>query len=339
MLEYEAFIFPAGNNESYKAAFYALAKGWKVDRAKESFNVRGEVIDEGSFLVYKYDKFFDSLLISPAATARNPDVELETLKMPKIALVETFFHDMDAGWTRYVFDQYRIPYTVVHPQDFEKTDFNKDFDVVVFPSTSKDILKSGKYKSGSGYYISSYPPEYSKGMGDKGMQNLMTFLDNGGIIVSWGRSTELFNTNLKIKLDDDNSEEFRLPFNDISGQLSKKGLYCPGSFVKVNLKKNHSLTLGMDKSTGIFYRGKPVFSTSIPKFDMDRRVIATFPEKDILLSGYIENGEKLGNKTAMVWLRKGKGQLVLMAFNPQFRASTQGTFKLLFNSLLLKKIE
>ncbi len=53
MLEYEAFIFPAGNNESYKAAFYALAKGWKVDRNKESFNVRGEVIDEGSFLVYK----------------------------------------------------------------------------------------------------------------------------------------------------------------------------------------------------------------------------------------------------------------------------------------------
>ena len=91
--------------------------------------------------------------------------------------------------------------------------------------------------------------------------------------------------------------------------------------------------------TGIFYRGKPVFSTSIPKFDMDRRIIATFPEKDILLSGYIENGEKLGNKTAMVWLRKGKGQLVLMAFNPQFRASTQGTFKLLFYSLLLERIE
>ncbi len=339
MLEYEAFIFPAGNNESYKAAFYALAKGWKVDRANEQFKVRDKTYDKGSFLIYQYDKFFDSLLVSPDATAQKPDFELETLKKPKIALVETYFHDMDAGWTRFVFDQYRISYTVVHPQDFENTDFNKDFDVVVFPSTSKDILKSGKYKSGSSYYISSYPPEYCKGMGDKGMQNLMTFLDNGGIIVSWGRSTELFNTNLKIKLDDENSEEFRLPFSDISGQLSKKGLYCPGSFVKVNLKKNHPLTLGMDESTGIFYRGKPVFSTSIPKFDMDRRVIATFPEKNILLSGYIENGERLGNKTAMVWLRKGKGQLVLMAFNPQFRASTQGTFKLLFNSLLLEKIE
>ncbi|UCG27060.1 MAG: hypothetical protein JSV24_08785, partial [Bacteroidales bacterium] len=72
---------------------------------------------------------------------------------------------------------------------------------------------------------------------------------------------------------------------------------------------------------------------------MDRRVIAKFPEKNILMSGYSEKEETLGNKTAMIWLKKGKGQLVLFGFNPQFRASTQCTFKLLFNSLLLTKID
>jgi hypothetical protein len=41
----------------------------------------------------------------------------------------------------------------------------------------------------------------------------------------------------------------------------------------------------------------------------------------------------------MIWLKKGKGQLVLFAFNPQFRASTAADYKLLFNSLLLHKIE
>ena len=71
---------------------------------------------------------------------------------------------------------------------------------------------------------------------------------------------------------------------------------------------------------------------------MDRRVIAKFPEKDILMSGYAEKEEKIGNKSAMLWLKKGKGQLVLFAFNPQFRASTQGAYKLLFNSILLKNL-
>ena len=58
-------------------------------------------------------------------------------------------------------------------------------------------------------------------------------------------------------------------------------------------------------------------------------------EKNILISGYAEKEEELANKTAAVWIKKGEGQLVLFTFNPQFRASTQGSYKLLFNSILL----
>jgi len=61
-----------------------------------------------------------------------------------------------------------------------------------------------------------------------------------------------------------------------------------------------------------------------------------FPEMDILQSGYMENEKLLGNKAAVVWIKKGEGQLVLMAFSPAFRASTQGAYKLLFNALILK---
>ena len=104
----------------------------------------------------------------------------------------------------------------------------------------------------------------------------------------------------------------------------------------MELKEGHPLTYGMPSETGIFYRGNPVFKTSAPGFDMDRRVIGKFPEKDILLSGYIEKEELLKEKSCMVWLRKGKGQLVLFAFNPQFRASTAANYKLLFNALLIE---
>ena len=100
--------------------------------------------------------------------------------MPHIALVETHFHDMDAGWTRFVLDSYNIPYKVLNPGKFEKTKVAENFDVIIFPDVDKNILMSGKYKSRGQYYMSSYPPEYVKGIGKKGMEKLMTFLDEGG---------------------------------------------------------------------------------------------------------------------------------------------------------------
>ena len=72
---------------------------------------------------------------------------------------------------------------------------------------------------------------------------------------------------------------------------------------------------------------------------MDRRVIGKFPEKNILLSGYCEKQETVGDKTNLVWLRKGKGQIILFGFSPLFRASTQVAYKLLFNALLMQKIK
>jgi hypothetical protein len=50
----------------------------------------------------------------------------------------------------------------------------------------------------------------------------------------------------------------------------------------------------------------------------------------------MKNGELLENKAAMVWVKKNKGQLLLFGFNPQFRGQTSGTFKLIFNALLLE---
>ena len=170
------------------------------------------------------------------------------------------------------------------------------------------------------------------------MNRLLTFLDRGGIIVSWGRSTRIFLGMQEITTNKTGEkEEFLLPVQDISEDLKKSGLYCPSSLMKLSLLEGHPITLGMQSKIGVLFRGRPVFRTRVPNFDMDRRVIGTFPEKNILISGYCEKEEKLGNRTALVWLKKNKGQLVLFGFNPQFRASTQGTFKLLFNSILLFK--
>jgi hypothetical protein len=109
----------------------------------------------------------------------------------------------------------------------------------------------------------------------------------------------------------------------------------PGAFLEVDFIPNDPLTWGMPERGGAFSRGSPVFATSIPSLDTDRRVIAVYPERDLLLSGYLEGEKALQTKPVMVWVRAGKGQLVLFGFRPQFRGSTPATFKLVFNALLL----
>ena len=347
---YGAALFTVNHNESFKVAFLAMSKGLRVERLKKAAAVDGVEFPVGSFIVYRdenkngaMDEMLRQLTVSPkilAAPLRPEAQDSIPLKMPRIGLVETYFHDMDAGWTRFILDSYYIPYVVVHPGEFEKTDFVKNFDVLLFPDVQKIKLMEGKQKDrDDDYEDSNYPPQYTKGMGKKGLGRLMSFLDNGGIIVSWGRSTGIFMGPLEIPpvQKAGEKEEFLLPVSDISDQLKKDGLYCPGSLMKVLFLKDHPITLGMPDETGVFFRGEPVFRTRVPKFDMDRRVIGKFPEKNILLSGYCEKQEKAADQTALVWFKKNKGQLVLFGFAPQFRASTDGTFKLLFNSILLEK--
>lgn len=342
---YWAALFTVNRNESFKAAFLALTKGLQVHRLKKNLDVEGNQFPGGSFVIYAdagkgavMKEVLGQLTVSPTFLKEPVTLDAAALSMPRIALVETYFHDMDAGWTRFIFDTYSIPYKVVHPGEFETTDFTKLFDVVVFPDSTKSELLEGKRKSwDADYYDTSYPPQYAKGMGKKGLNRLLTFLDRGGVIVSWGRSTRIFLGMQEITTGKNpgEKEEFLLPVQDISEKLKEAGMYCPGSLLKLQLLEDHPITFGMPAETGVFFRGRPVFRTRVPNFDMDRRVIGTFPEKNILVSGYCEKEETLGNRTVLVWLRKNKGQLVLFGFNPQFRASTPAAFKLLFNSILL----
>lgn len=339
----QSIVFSVANNESYKIAFAAMSQGIEVSRVTETFAVKGIDIKKGDFVFIPTDKnmeklhhLFEGLSVNPITLTEKIETNLEELILPKIALIETNFHDMDAGWTRYVFDTYNIPFSIVQPGEVQEQDLS-EFDVIVFPDNNKSVLLEGKYKgSDDTYNIPSLDPKYSKGIEKEGVQKLMKFVNDGGTIVSWGLSTGLFVGPQSIKISEKEKEEFQLPVSDISSTLQKQGLYAPGSLLNIDLKEDHPLTLGMQKTAKVFSRGRPIFSTSIPYFDTDRRVIASYPEDKVLASGYAAKGELMEGKSAMVWVKKGKGQMVLYGFYPQFRASTTGTYKLLFNALLLK---
>ncbi|HNW54094.1 MAG TPA: M14 family metallopeptidase, partial [Bacteroidales bacterium] len=198
------WVFSSALNESYKAAFKALASGFSVRRTRAAIPLAGETLPAGSFIIsgakgVKVLKVTDSLNVQPHWVAANPDTTSTTLAMPRIGLVESWFSDMDAGWTRYLFDQYHIPYTVIRPADIAKKTFELNFDVILFPDEDKNVLMEGKSKAGDDYFMANYPPEFTKGMGKDGFQKVLKFIRNGGTVLSWGNSTALFEGMQNIK--------------------------------------------------------------------------------------------------------------------------------------------
>jgi len=84
----------------------------------------------------------------------------------------------------------------------------------------------------------------------------------------------------------------------------------------------------------IFFWDSPAFEI-LPSGENEMyEVVVSYPEGEILRSGWLIGGERLRRKAAMVVARHGEGRVDLMGFRPQHRAQTHGTYKLLFNALL-----
>ncbi|MEE9390777.1 MAG: hypothetical protein V3U91_05995, partial [Candidatus Aminicenantaceae bacterium] len=79
------------------------------------------------------------------------------------------------------------------------------------------------------------------------------------------------------------------------------------------------------------------FRTRVPSKDWDRKVVARFPEDNILLSGWLLGEDVIARKAAVVDTQYKKGRIILLGFT-QFRAQTHGTYKFLLNALLYPEV-
>jgi hypothetical protein len=89
------------------------------------------------------------------------------------------------------------------------------------------------------------------------------------------------------------------------------------------------VTLGLGDSLDVYFETSAAFSVS-----GQARALATYPPRP-LRSGYARFQERLEGKAALVEAPVGSGRVILFGFRPQFRGQTHGTFKLLFNAVLL----
>ena len=229
----------------------------------------------------------------------------------RIALYRSYNPSMDEGWTRFVLEQYRIPYTSVVDRDIRAGGLSKRFDVIIIPDQSPSGLKRGATRE-------NYPDSLKGGLGDAGATALNAFVNEGGTLVALNEASdyviEILALPVKNALDDYTNVEF----------------YAPGSLLRVVPNASHPWARSFASDNAVWFEEGPAFEILDPA---RATAVATYPATDPLLSGWLLGGEKLAGKAALVEARVGQGRAVLFGFRPQYRAQSSATYRLLWDAL------
>jgi hypothetical protein len=244
-------------------------------------------------------------------------------RKPRVATYKAWQPSIDEGWTRWLLETYGVPVTALSPQEVQKG--LTGYDAMILPDLSKDVMATGKRRAeGSAMkYEEEMPPEYSGGLDKSGAEALRKFVDGGGTLIAFGSACDYV------------IDELNVPVRNALAGVKADDYSNPGSLVRLRIRPDHPVTQGMPAETAAFLDEPIAFDTTAPASDMQRWVLATYPDdaQDVLLSGWILGADRLAHKAAAVAMTYGKGKIVLFGFRPQHRGQTHATFPLVFNAL------
>ncbi len=236
----------------------------------------------------------------------------------KVGLYQPWVPSMDEGWTRWIFDQYRIPYDTLHNADIKQGDLARRFTTILVPSIPPGVLETG-------FEPGSEPERYVGGLGEEGAAALGAFVEEGGTLVALERSTPWL------------IDRLHLPVRDLLGELTPTDYYAPGSIVRLDLDRSAGTDIGRslpDTATIAWLgRGGAAFEARPEASPNAVRVVARYGTDPTLLSGWLQGARYVAGKAALVELPLGRGRIVLFGFRPQYRGESVATYPLLFDAL------
>jgi len=327
-------------NSSYSIIFSLFKEKTEIFRSKDVIKGKGFKAAPGSFIIKntpQVQKALPVLLEKCHVTAYELDkienISKVPLKKHRIGLYQSWRSSMDEGWTRCVFDDLEIPYTTLHNKDFKgtkkkKANLKAKYDVIVFADEDPDVIKLGKPSPTSRWarYFTPLPPEYEGGIGKEGIEALKTFVEQGGILVTLNNACRLV------------LKEFKAPVRNAIEKVDRTKFFCPTSILKVKVDNKSPIGYGMPSEAAVIFARSLAMSTWIPFGDWNRKVVASFPEEDILLSGWLLGEKEIARRAAVVDTKYKKGRIILIGIRCQHRAQSHGTYKFLLNALLYPEI-
>jgi hypothetical protein len=294
--------FDRGANASFRAVNEILAANGGVSFAGDEIGASG--IDNSKL---------NAILSENRLRAAAPKDTGKAVKAARAGVYRPWVASIDEGWTRWILEQYKFPFTSLYNADIRGGHLRERFDVIVIPDISERQIIDG-HRPGT------IPERYAGGLGDDGVQELRDFVDAGGTLVTFNNAS-MFAIN-----------QFKLPVENALAGLPATQFFCSGCLLTVHMEDAKSpLTAGMTPDTIVMFERGPAFNT---KTGFKGAVLARYPrDRSPLASGYLAGPDRLEGKIAALDAEVGKGHVILLGFKPQWRGQAHAAYKFFFNAL------
>jgi len=324
-----AYIFEPHDYYTQAAIYQILDKGLRVKTATRKFSIKGKDYDYGTYMIpvqnqeLSSDEIYE--LLSKISIDYNVDFESHStgitdgidfgsnnfaiVRQPKIGLiVGDGVRSYDAGEIWHLLDtRYDIPISKLDVGNLRYIDLNK-YSHIILADYSGRRINSDQIKE---------------------------YVDNGGNLIAYRNS---------IRWVSDNLNEIELLSNDLVAEDvafdERQAFYgaqqTGGAIFKSSIDKSHPINYGIESSTLPLFRNSNVYMSK-DKQSFNNPILYT---NDPLMSGYVseENLSLLKKSSPFKLVRKGRGKILLMTDNTNFRAFWFGTNRILLNMLFHSNI-
>jgi len=324
-----AYLFEPHEYYAQAAVYHLIKEGLRVKTATRKFSINGKEFDFGTYLIpvqnqsMSSEDIYNKLLeisntyninFKSQATGITSGIDLGSdyfmiVNEPKIGLiVGDGVRSYDAGEIWHLLDtRYNIPITKLDVDDLRYIDLSK-YSHIILPDYNGSKLRS---------------------------EQINEYINGGGNLIAYRNSVKWVSNNLN---------ELEFLTNDLKASgvsfSDREKFYgaqqTGGAIFESNIDRSHPVNYGIESNTLPLFRNSNVYMSKSEQSFNNPITYSSNP----LMSGYIseENISLLKNSVPFKVIRSGKGKILLMTDNTNFRAFWFGTNRILLNMLFHSNI-
>ena len=324
-----AYLFEPHEYYAQAAVYHLIKEGIRVKTATRKFSINGKEFDYGTYLIpvqnqsINSEDIYNKLLeiakkynidFKSQSTGITSGIDLGSdyfinVNQPVIGLiVGDGVRSYDAGEIWHLLDtRYNIPITKLDVDDLRYIDLSK-YSHIILPDYNGSKLRS---------------------------EQINEYINGGGNLIAYRNSVKWVSNNLN---------ELEFLTNDLKASgvsfSDREKFYgaqqTGGAIFESNIDRSHPVNYGIESNTLPLFRNSNVYMSKSEQSFNNPITYSSNP----LMSGYIseENISLLKNSVPFKVIRSGKGKILLMTDNTNFRAFWFGTNRILLNMLFHSNI-